>query len=199
MAQFNKDTVAFKYNNETLYEVVMIADNNGSIINPVIGAPLPSSFATLNNFGGNGTVSHFHVSENYIPIFGIRAHPTSSTFFRLINMNFILDAGETGILGFRWHMNPTLDTAYTWSDLNNDVQYVTFDDITGTPNNISSNTVVHSIALVGGQHLGAESQLTPEMKAFPLSPNGIEMFLEVRRLDSAVTREMRYCMTMAIA
>lgn len=198
MAQFNKDALAFKYNNETLYEVVMIADHNGTIINPITGSALPSAFATLNNFGETGT-NHFHIQEDYIPVFGIRANPTSSTFFRLINFNLILDAGATGVIGYRWHMNPTLATPYTWTNLNADIQYVTFDDVNGTPNNITSDTVVHSTAIVGGQHIGAESNLTPEMKAFPFAPGGIEMFLEVRRLDSSVAQEFRYAMTMAIS
>ena len=199
MAQFNIDSQSFKSNNETLYEVVMIGDGNGNVVNPLIGAALPSAFVTVDNFGGNGVVNKFVVSEDYIPVFGIRAKPTSSTFFRLINMDMILDAGETGVLGFRWHMNPTLDSPYTWTDLSNDVQYVTFDDHTGTPNNISSDTNVHTIGLVGGQHIGSEHHLTNEMKAFPFTPNGIEMFLEVRRLDSAVDQGFRYCMTMAVA
>jgi hypothetical protein len=92
-------------------------------------------------------------------------------------------------------MNPTLDAAYTWVDLGStNIQYVKFDDIDGTPNEITSDSMVHSKCMVGK----STSDLTEEMKQTSFEDGGFEMFLEIRRLDGGSTQDMFYHLTMGI-
>jgi hypothetical protein len=52
----------------------------------------------------------------------------------------------------------------------------------------------HSRAMVGK----TTNELTPEMKNFPFTDGGIEMFLEMRRLDGGATQDMFYHLTFGI-
>ena len=54
--------------------------------------------------------------------------------------------------------------------------------------------MVHSRALVGK----STSDLTTEMKQFPFTDGGIEMFLEIRRLDGGARQDLFYHATMGI-
>jgi len=201
MAQFNKSNDNFVPNGKSLFEVSMLADGNGNLIStanplPVSSAlqSIPSQFATLNNFDDD-TNKGWDVQDDYLPVFGIRVKPGSDTVFKLINFNITLNGGSSVVMGYRWHMNPTLNNGYTWTDLGSTgIQYVKFDDVDETPNEITSSTEVHSKTLVGK----STSDLTEEMKVFPFTDGGIEMFLEIRRLDSGAKQDLWYDLTFAI-
>jgi hypothetical protein len=194
MAQYNKNTSALLSQNKSLYEVVMLADASGNVITPSGGHPI-SNFASIDNYDDAGSNIGWKFQDDWIPAFGIRVKPDSGTEFHLIDFSITLNGGTSVVAGYRWHMNPTLDAAYTWVDLGSTgIQYVKFDDTTGTPNQITSDTMVHSKALVGK----STQDLTPEMKNFPFTDGGIEMFLEIRRLDGGATQDMFYHMTMGI-
>lgn len=158
------------------------------------GASIPSEFATLNNFEDDNNKG-WDIKDEYLPVFGIRVKPGSEISFRLINFNITLNGGNSVVMGYRWHMNPTLADEFSWDDLyETNIQYVKFDDVDGTPNEITSNTEVHSKTLVGK----SISDLTEEMKLFPFTDGGIEMFLEIRRLDAASKQDLFYDLTFAI-
>jgi hypothetical protein len=193
MAQFRKDISQFLPDNKTLYEVVMLADANGSLISPSGYHPI-TAFASFDNYDDAGSNIGWKFQDDWIPLFGIRVKPGSEKEFHLLDFSIALNGGASVVVGYRWHMNPTLDAAYTWLDLNDSIQYVKFQDIDGTPNLITSNTMVHSKCLVGK----STSDLTQEMKTFPFTDGGIEMFLEVRRLDGGATQDLFYHLTMGI-
>lgn len=194
MAQYNKNTSAFLSQSTSLFEVVMLADASGSVITPT-GSHPPSAFAAIDNYDDAGTNIGWKFQDDWIPVFGLRVKPDSEKEFHLIDFSITLNGGTSVVAGYRWHMNPTLDAAYTWSDLGSTgVQYVKFEDIDGTPNEITSDTMVHSQAMVGK----TTNELTPEMKQFPFTDGGIEMFLEVRRLDGGTTQDLFYHLTMGI-
>jgi hypothetical protein len=194
MAQYNKQKTSFLDNNKSLYEVVMLADASGNIITPSGGHPI-SNFAAIDNYDDAGNNVGWKFQDDWIPVFGIRVKPNSGTEFHLIDFSITLNGGTSVVAGYRWHMNPTLDSAYTWVDSGSTgIQYVKFEDIDGTPNEITSDTMVHSKAMVGK----STQDLTPEMKNFPFTDGGIEMFLEIRRLDGGATQDMFYHMTMGI-
>ena len=201
MAQYNKVSEEFAPNGKSLFEVSMLADQNGDIISlenplPVISAsmPLPSQFVTLNNFEDDDNRG-WDVEDEFTPVFGIRVKPTSNTSFKLINFNITLNGGTSVVMGYQWHMNATLANSYTWSEIGSTgVEYVKFNDVDGTPNQITSDTEVHSKTLVGK----STSDLTEEMKTFPFTPGGIEMFLEIRRLDGAAKQDLWYDLTFAL-
>jgi len=158
------------------------------------GASIPSEFATLNNFEDDNNKG-WDIQDEYLPVFGIRVKPGSEISFRLINFNITLNGGNSVVMGYRWHMNPTLADEFSWDDLyETNIQYVKFDDVDETPNEITSNTEVHSKTLVGK----STSDLTEEMKLFPFTDGGIEMFLEIRRLDAASKQDLFYDLTFAI-
>jgi len=193
MAQYNKNTSSFLAQNTSLYEVIMLADASGNVITPS-GTYTPSAFASFDNYDDAGSNVGWKFQDDWIPLFGLRVKPSSGAQFNLLDFSVTLNGGNQVVAGYRWHMNPTLDSAYTWTDLNSSIQYVKFDDIDGTPNEITSDTMVHSKALVGK----STSDLTPEMKQFPFTDGGIEMFLEVRRLDGGSTQDLFYHATMGI-
>jgi hypothetical protein len=180
--------------NRDIHEVVMLADASGNVITPSGGHPI-SNFAAIDNYDDAGSNAGWRFQDDWIPAFGLRIKPDSGTKFHLIDFSITLNGGTSVVAGYRWHMNPTLDAAYTWVDLGSTgIQYVKFEDIDGTPNQITSNTMVHSKAMVGK----STQDLTPEMKHFPFTDGGIEMFLEIRRLDGGATQDMFYHMTMGI-
>ena len=203
MANFRKDTQAFLNDSKTIFEVPMIATKDGQVVSntnpfPVTIDPAhqPSAFASFDNYDDAGSNVGWKFQDDWIPLFGLRVKPDSEAEFHLLDFSITLNGGASVVAGYRWHMNPTLDSAYTWVDLNSSIQYVKFDDIDGTPNEITSypSTMVHSRALVGK----SSSDLTPEMKQFPFTDGGIEMFLEVRRLDGGATQDLFYHLTMGI-
>jgi hypothetical protein len=205
MAQFSTKRNKFLENSNKIYEVMMISSNkSGAIVDidnplPVTIDPqhTPSAFASFDNYDDAGNNVGWKFQDDWIPLFGLRVKPGSEAEFHLLDFSITLNGGASVVAGYRWHMNPTLDSAYTWVDLNSsDIQYVKFDDIDGTPNEITSypSTMVHSRALVGR----STSDLTPEMKQFPFTDGGIEMFLEVRRLDGGATQDLFYHATMGI-
>ena len=186
-----------------------IANENGEIVTTdnrfpvditgqtvyINGYHQPSAFAAIDNYDDAGSNIGWKFQDDWIPVFGIRVKPDSNGEFHLIDFSITLNGGASVVAGYRWHMNPTLDAAYTWVDLGSTgIQYVKFEDIDGTPNEITSDTMVHSRALVGK----STSDLTPEMKQFPFTDGGIEMFLEIRRLDGGATQDMFYHLTMGI-
>jgi hypothetical protein len=194
MAQFNKNTSSFLSQNTSLYEVVMLADASGNVITPSGGHPI-SNFAAIDNYDDAGSNVGWKFQDDWIPTFGLRVKPNSGTEFHLIDFSITLNGGTSVVAGYRWYMNPTLRDAYTWVDLGSTgIQYVKFDDIDGTPNQITSNSMSHSKAMVGK----STQDLTPEMKNFPFTDGGIEMFVEIRRLDGGATQDMFYHMTMGI-
>jgi hypothetical protein len=194
MAQYHNEKNRFLNNNANSYEVVMLADASGNIITPSGGHPI-SQFVAIDNYDDAGSNVGWKFQDDWIPVFGIRVKPDSGTEFHLLDFSITLNGGDSVVAGYRWHMNPTLDSAYTWVDLGSTgIQYVKFDDIDGTPNEITSDTMVHSRALVGK----STNDLTPEMKHFPFTDGGIMMFLEIRRLDGGATQDMFYHMTMGI-
>lgn len=193
MAQYKTDG---KY-----HEVMLIADANGVIVSddnplPVTIDPAhqPTSFAAFDNYDDAGNNEGWNFQDDWIPVFGIRANPSTTDEFHLLDFSITLNGGDAVVAGYRWHMNATLDSAYTWTDLGTAVQYVKFDDIGGTPNEITSDTMVHSRSLVGK----STGDLTSEMKKFPFTAGGIEMFLEIRRLDGSATQDMYYHATLGI-
>ena len=203
MANFRKDTQAFLNDSKTIFEVPMIATKDGQVVSntnpfPVTIDPAhqPSAFASFDNYDDAGSNVGWKFQDDWIPLFGLRVKPDSEAEFHLLDFSITLNGGASVVAGYRWHMNPTLDSAYTWVDLNSSIQYVKFDDIDGTPNEITSypSTMVHSRSLVGK----STSDLTPEMKQFPFTDGGIEMFLEVRRLDGGATQDLFYHLTMGI-
>jgi hypothetical protein len=157
---------------------------------------MPTSFASFDNYDDKGSNRGWEFQDDWIPLFGLRVKPDSGAEFHLLDFSITLNGGNQVVAGYRWHMNPTLGSAYSWTDLNSSIQYVKFDDIDGTPNEITSypSTMVHSRALVGK----STADLTPEMKLFPFTDGGIEMFLEVRRLDGGATQDLFYHLTMGI-
>jgi len=194
MAQFSTKRNKLLDNNEDMYEVVMLADASGNVITPSGGHPI-SQFAAIDNYDDAGSNIGWKFQDDWIPVFGLRVKPDSGTEFHLIDFSITLNGGTSVVAGYRWHMNPTLDAAYTWVDLGSTgIQYVKFDDIDGTPNEITSDTMVHSRALVGK----STQDLTPEMKHFPFTDGGIAMFLEIRRLDGGSTQDLFYHLTMGI-
>jgi hypothetical protein len=155
----------------------------------------PSAFAAIDNYDDAGSNAGWKFQDDWIPAFGLRVKPGSETEFHLIDFSVTLNGGTSVVAGYRWHMNATLRDAYTWVDLGSTgIQYVKFDDIDDTPNLITSDTMVHSKAMVGK----STQDLTPEMKTFPFTDGGIEMFLEIRRLDGGGTQDMFYHLTMGI-
>ena len=203
MANFRKDTQAFLNDSKTIFEVPMIATKDGQVVSntnpfPVTIDPAhqPSAFASFDNYDDAGSNIGWKFQDDWIPLFGLRVKPDSEAEFHLLDFSITLNGGASVVAGYRWHMNPTLDSAYTWVDLNSSIQYVKFDDIDGTPNEITSypSTMVHSRALVGK----STSDLISEMKQFPFTDGGIEMFLEVRRLDGGATQDLFYHLTMGI-
>ena len=203
MANFRKDTQAFLNDSKTIFEVPMIATKDGQVVSntnpfPVTIDPAhqPSAFAAIDNYDDAGSNVGWKFQDDWIPLFGLRVKPDSEAEFHLLDFSITLNGGASVVAGYRWHMNPTLDSAYTWVDLNSSIQYVKFDDIDGTPNEITSypSTMVHSRALVGK----STSDLISEMKQFPFTDGGIEMFLEVRRLDGGATQDLFYHLTMGI-
>ena len=202
MAQYRTDSQEYTGNGGSIFETNMIATPDGEVIslsNPLPVAvtssqPMPSAFATLNNFDIN-VGSGFAIRDDYVPVFGLRVKPGSGTTFNLISFQVTLNGGLSVTVGYIWHMNPTLSISYSWTDLGSTgIQYVQLDDVDGTPNSIISDTEVHSRTLVGK----SSSDLTPEMKSFPFTDGGIEMFLEIRRLDGGAKQDLWYDMTMAI-
>jgi hypothetical protein len=191
MAVYRKDSATFLAQNTSLFEVVMLADASGRVITPSGGHPV-TGFVAVDNYDDAGTNAGWKFQDDWIPVFGIRIKPDSGAEAHLLDFSITLNGGDSVVAGYRWHMNPTLDSAYTWVDLNSSIQYVKFQDIDGTPNEITSNTMVHSRALVGK----STADLTPEMKNFPFTDGGIEMFLEIRRLDAGSTQDMFYHFTM---
>ena len=189
--------------NDDLYEVMMIADKQGFIVDsdnplPVTVDPAhePSAFAAFDNYDDAGSNIGWKFQDDWIPLFGLRVKPSSESEFHLLDFSITLNGGTSVVAGYRWHMNPTLNAAYSWTDLGSTgIQYVKFDDIDGTPNEITSDTMVHSRALVGKS---TTSDLTTEMKKFPFTDGGIEMFLEIRRLDGGATQDLFYHATMGI-
>lgn len=172
-------------------------ENEYGLSNPfpvvVTTGALPQSFHTLNNFDVN-VHSGFAIQDDYLPVFGIRVEPGSGATFNLINFNIISNGNTSAALGYRWHMNPTLSSAYSWSEIGTSgIQYIQFQDVDGTPNEITSNTVVHSSGVVGK----SVSELTEEMKKFSFTDGGIEMFLEIKRLDAGAKQDFWYDITMA--
>jgi hypothetical protein len=154
-----------------------------------------SEFACIDNYDDAGTNIGWKFQDDWIPIFGLRVKPGSEREFHLIDFSITLNGGTSVVAGYRWHQNPTLNATYTWTDLKTTgVQYVKFEDTDGTPNQITSDTMVHSQALVGK----TTNELTPEMKMFPFTDGGIEMFLEIRRLDGGATQDLFYHLTMGI-
>jgi hypothetical protein len=195
MAQFSSHRRNwFGSANNNIFEVVMLADASGNVITPSGGHPI-TQFAAIDNYDDAGSNIGWKFQDDWIPAFGIRVKPSSGIQFHLLDFSITLNGGASVVAGYRWHMNPTLDSAYSWEDLGSTgIQYVKFDDTTGTPNQITSDTMVHSKALVGK----STQDLTPEMKNFPFTDGGIEMFLEIRRLDGGATQDMFYHMTMGI-
>ena len=179
-----------------------IADNTGTPIsttNPlavtVDPAHRPVAFASFDNYDDAGSNIGWKFQDDWIPLLGLRVKPASGKEFHLLDFTITLNGGTSVVAGYRWHMNPTLDSAYSWTDLGSTgVQYVKFDDIDGTPNEITSDTLVHSKCLVGK----STSDLTPEMKQFPFTDGGIMMFLEVRRLDAGATQDLFYHATLGL-
>lgn len=179
-----------------------IVDNTGAPIsseNPlavtVDPSHLPSAFAAFDNYDDAGSNVGWKFQDDWIPLFGLRVKPGSPTEFHLLDFSITLNGGTSVVAGYRWHMNPTLDSAYSWTELGSTgIEYVKFDDIDGTPNEITSDTMVHSKCLVGK----STSDLTTEMKKFPFIDGGIMMFLEVRRLDAGATQDLFYHATMGI-
>lgn len=176
------------------FQVVMVANSGGELIAPA-SSYLPSGFAAIDNYDDAGSNVGWKFQDDWIPVFGIRAKPGSSIEFHLIDFSITLNGGTSVVAGYRWHMMPTLDAAYTWVDLGSTgIQYVKLEDIDGTPNEITSDTMVHSRAMVGK----STQDLTSEMKNFPFTDGGTEMFLEIRRLDGGATQDMFYHLTMGI-
>lgn len=210
MAQFNIDTGSLDPKISSRYEVMYLANGaNGDIVTTDNRFPVditgqtvftngyhqPSAFAAIDNYDDAGTNIGWKFQDDWIPIFGLRVKPGSGKEFHLIDFSITLNGGTSVVAGYRWHMNPTLDAAYTWVDLKTTgIQYVKFDDIDGTPNEITSDTMVHSQSMVGK----TTNELTPEMKTFPFTDGGIEMFLEIRRLDGGTTQDAFYHLTMGI-
>ena len=181
-------------NSNNVFEVIMLADASGDVISPS-GSHPPSAFAAIDNYDDAGTNIGWKFQDDWIPVFGLRVKPDSGAEFHLLDFSITLNGGTSVVAGYRWHMNATLDDAYTWTELRSTgIQYVKFDDIDGTTNEITSDTMVHSRALVGK----STADLTPEMKQFPFTDGGIEMFLEVRRLDGGATQDLFYHLTMGI-
>jgi hypothetical protein len=204
MAQFNSANGSFQQQAKTLFETNLLASTDGvpiSNTNPlpvtIDPAHAPSAFAAFDNYDDAGSNIGWKFQDDWIPLFGLRVKPDSGAEFHLLDFSITLNGGTSVVAGYRWHMNPTLDSAYTWLDLGSTgIQYVKFQDIDGTPNEITSypSTMVHSRALVGK----STSDLTPEMKQFPFTDGGIEMFLEIRRLDGGATQDLFYHATMGI-
>jgi hypothetical protein len=185
---------------QTVDGTVTIQDGGGSITVDgtvsVVPTALPSQFTAIDNYDDKGNNQGWEFQDDWIPLFGLRVKPGSGTEFHLLDFSITLNGGTSVVAGYRWHMNPTLDAAYTWVDLKSTgIQYVKFDDIDGTPNEITSDTMVHSRTLVGKS---TSLELTPEMKQFPFTDGGIEMFLEIRRLDGGATQDLFYHLTMGI-
>jgi hypothetical protein len=194
MAQYNKNADAFLNQNKSLYEVVMLADGEGNLITPAGIHPL-SEFAAIDNYDDAGSNIGWKFQDDWIPVFGLRVKPDSGAEFHLLDFSITLNGGTSVVAGYRWYMNATLRDAYTWVDLGSTgIQYVKFDDIDGTPNEITSDSMSHSRAMVGK----TTNDLTQEMKQFPFTDGGIEMFLDIRRLDGGATQDMFYHMTMGI-
>jgi hypothetical protein len=194
MAQFSNQKNGFLNNNENTFEVVMLADASGNVITPSGGHPI-SNFASIDNYDDAGSNIGWKFQDDWIPVFGLRVKPGSDVEFHLIDFSITLNGGTSVVAGYRWYMNATLRDAYTWVDLGSTgIQYVKFDDIDGTPNQITSDSMSHSKAMVGK----STQDLTPEMKNFPFTDGGIEMFLDMRRLDGGATQDMFYHMTMGI-
>lgn len=191
----NKLVRAMKYDSDgepVLRVSIENIEDNAGWTSP--STSMPSGFATLNNFEDDNNRG-WDIQDSYLPLFGIRVKPGSETEFHLINFNITLNGGNQVVVGYQWHMNPTLRDAYSWTDLGTTgIQYVKFDDVDDSPNLITSNTEVHSKTLVGK----STSDLTDEMKQFPFTDGGIEMFLEIRRLDGGSKQDLWYDMTMAI-
>ena len=155
----------------------------------------PSAFAAIDNYDDAGSNVGWKFQDDWIPAFGLRVKPGSETEFHLVDFSITLNGGTSVVAGYRWYMNATLRDSYTWVDLGSTgIQYVKFDDIDGTPNLITSDTMVHSKAMVGK----STQDLTPEMKNFPFTDGSPEMFLEIRRLDGGATQDMFYHLTMGI-
>ena len=204
MAQFDKNSQSKLSNNSSIHEVNMLATKDGEVVSinnplPVTVDPehAPSAFASFDNYDDAGSNIGWNFQDDWIALFGLRVKPDSGKELHLLDFSITLNGGTSVVAGYRWHMNPTLDSAYSWTDLGSTgVQYVKFDDIDGTPNEITSypSTMVHSRTLVGK----STSDLTPEMKKFPFTDGGIEMFLEVRRLDGGATQDLFYHATVGI-
>jgi hypothetical protein len=209
MAQFNKDTQTYIDGRRVLHDVQMISNKNGDIVTTdnrfpvdisgqtvyINGFHPPSDFAAIDNYDDAGNNVGWKFQDDWIPMFGLRVKPSSGIEFHLLDFSITLNGGNQVVAGYRWHMNPTLDAAYSWVDLKSTgIQYVKFEDITGTPNEITSDTMVHTRALVGK----TTEELTEGMKHFPFTDGGIEMFLEIRRLDGGATQDAFWHMTMGI-
>jgi len=203
MAQYRADKNEYLPSGTTVFETQMLATKDGLVVESSNPLPVsfsssspefPTQFATLNNFDINFHTG-FAIQDDYVPVFGIRVKPGSETLFNLVSFQVTLNGGLSVTVGYRWHMNPTLQDSYVWEDLGTTgIQYVQLDDVDGDPNAITSDTAVHSRTLVGK----SSADLTPEMKNFPFTDGGIEMFLEIKRLDGGGKQDFWYDMTMAI-
>lgn len=172
-----------------------IKSNAGTMVVSDSSSHAVGEFACIDNYDDAGSNVGWKFQDEWIPVFGLRVKPGSGIEFHLMDFSITLNGGTSVVAGYRWHMMPTLSAAYTWTDLKSTgIQYVKFDDIDGTPNQITSDTMVHSQALVGK----TTNELTPEMKMFPFTDGGIEMFLEIRRLDGGATQDLFYHMTMGV-
>ena len=201
MPNLNPNSTNYVHTHEPNTNDLTMAMDYNAVGQPVVrvtslaDAPQPSAFASFDNYDDAGSNIGWKFQDDWIPLFGLRVKPDSGAEFHLLDFSITLNGGTSVVAGYRWHMNPTLDSAYTWVDLNSTgIQYVKFEDIDGTPNQITSDTMVHSRAMVGQ----STNDLTPEMKNFPFTDGGIEMFLEIRRLDGGATQDLFYHATMGI-
>jgi hypothetical protein len=176
---------------------VEISNDDGQPIpvNIVVPHPLPGAFHSIDNFDDSGSNVGWKFQDDWNTVFGVRVKPGSGINYSLLDFSITANGGTSAVLGYRWHMNPTLSNGYSWSELDaTGIEYVKFDDIDGTPNQITSDTRVHSRALVGR----STEELTQEMKSFPFTDGGAELFLELRRIDGSGTQDMFYHLTFGV-
>lgn len=194
MAQYTLLGNKFLGHNDTIFETIMLSDIKGKVINPASGTPVPNGFHTFNNFDTNVNAG-FGINGTEIPAFALRVKPGSGTEFNLINMNITANSQDSSVLGYTWHMNPTINNAFSWTDLDGSgIEYVAFDDADGTPNSITGGTKVHSHTLVGK----SASELTPEMKTTPFTDGGFTLVLTIKRLDSTAKTDFWFNLTMTV-
>ena len=194
------NTAAVSGNITVLNPVTAIQISNVIAVSAIqpLSVSISEQVPELFEFNNFDIVTHkgWTMRDNLIPMLTVRAKSTATKTVKILEYELGNNNANSSTVGYVWYENVNITGSVpSFSSVNTDAEYRFYkDDDTGsTPNGITGGIKRHS-----GIVIGKNSETEGALATIPLTANGKDLTLCVRRLDSANRLDLWTSVTLGV-